>query len=182
MLRLILQASGYVEKKGGGASLGNVPFDAAKMYLRQAENTGTVFQVPGLLHYITNLWQEGSPYRSESKLNRFLIRLGKALASTQYRGTHTQLDWTESRLNQTEWFIVHGWCEHIIVDEEPWPILCRLSVTAIREFLCQCKRPLATGETDESLRKRIERLGLKSVPVKHRIRKVVKRNGQLFAA
>jgi hypothetical protein len=186
MRKLIRKAWGYEEKAGGGASLGGVEIDVERMMLSQAEATGSAIHVRGLLPFVRSLWEKEktilvktgnselyptamdcgpgyerrvipNPSMSEKRLNRFLIKLGRALAMTTKR--RKLPDWTH--MDQTIRFIVHAWCENITVDDEPWPMLCLLSTPALAKFLSLCKAPRWSQHQDaRTLERRILRLGL----------------------
>jgi len=176
-----MQALGLKPKPGGGAAFGNIPIDVERFFLSKVEAAGTVFAVRGLLAFIKILWETDSPYRSEVRLNRFLIKLGRALASKRKRGSLP--DWLH-RVDQTERFIVEGWCERIIVDGEKWPPLCFLTTPALVRFLRLCKVThckLARKDA-RTIERAIQRLGLVRVPRKARIKQVQKRSGQFVLA
>jgi hypothetical protein len=129
-----------------------------------------------------NLWA------SESRLNRFLKRLGRALESTKKRGEFWVLDW-QKNVNRTLSYIVQGWCKRIRVDGELWPPLCCLSTPALAKFLTLCKvppgqAPLWNKEKETGLPKQprtleqeIRRMKLVRIP-KGRIKEVEKKFGQ----
>lgn len=99
MQKLTLQALDWKQKEGGRAASGDIPIDAERMFLSKVEAMGTVFAARGLLPFINGLWKADSPYQSENRLNRFLIKLGRALASKKKR---TSLpDWLH-KVDQTE--------------------------------------------------------------------------------
>src|SRR3984957_20057193 len=138
--KLIILARGYKCKENGGASLGETQIDVEQMMLSEAGATGSAMQVGHLLPYIRSLWETDktvlirkpgakrissmadweaglerkvipNPERSEPRLNRFLIKLGQALADKSKR---RQLpDW--NHMNQTVRFVVEGWCERITI-------------------------------------------------------------------
>lgn len=175
LTKLIIQANGYKLGGRGDASLGSIPLDAERMFLSEVEATGTVFAVQGLMMFIHNLWEKDSPYRSEARLNSFLIKLGRALADTTKR--RELPDWSNG-VQQHLRYIVHGWCEGITVDGERWPLLCCLSYPALAKFLTLCipQRWKPTNDP-RALERAVERLGL--VPIsKGKIKYVEKRNGQ----
>ena len=203
--KLMLQALGYRCKKGGGASIGETEVDVERMMLSEAEATGSAIKVTGLLPFIRSLWEKDktmlvktarsrweptpgdwaaslerrvipNPDRSEVRLNRFLIKLGRALAATEKR--RDLPDWTH--MNQTIRFVVHGWCESIIVDGERWPMLCFFSTPALAKFLTLCTPQRWTSHRDpRSLERAITRLGLIRFP-RDRIRHVEKKAGQIL--
>src|SRR5439155_13767669 len=113
---------------------------------------------------------------AENRLNRFLIRLGRALAST---GNRRQLpDWLHG-VDQKERFVVEGWCERIIVDGEYWPPLCCFTSAALVKFLSLCKVTHAklTPKNARTFERAILRLGLKRIP-RRRIKRVEKPFGE----
>jgi len=203
--KLIIQARGYTCKKGGGARVGETEVDVERMMLSEAEACGSAMKVRGLLPFIRGLWEKDrtvlvrsttsgsrppasgwpagfeqkvipNPYRSESRLNRFLIKLGRALAATEKR--RELPDWTH--MNQTIRFVVHGWCESIIVDDRRWPMLCFFTTPALAKFLTLCTPPRWKPDQDpRSLERTITRLGLIRFPTS-RIRHVEKRGTQIF--
>jgi len=200
---LIIQARGYRRKAGGGASIGPTEIDIERMMLSEAEAAGSAMKVRGLLPFIRSLWEAektvivktaGSnsqstsadwasglerkiipnPHKSEARLNRFLIKLGRALAATEKR--RTLPDW--GHMDQTIRFVVEGWCESIIVDGERWPHLCLLTTPALARFLTLCAPRRWGRERDpRTLERAITRLGLIRIP-KGRIQRVEKRFGQ----
>jgi len=202
---LIIQARGYRCKRGGGARLGQTEIDVERMMLAEAEATGSAMKVRGLLPFIRSLWEKDktvvlrtaasrgqptatdwatglerrvipNPNRSEPRLNRFLIRLGRALAATEKR---RQLpDWMH--MNQTIRFVAHGWCESIIVEGERWPHLCFITTPALAKFLTLCTPQRWKAHQDpRTLERAITRLGLIRFP-RCRIRHVEKKAGQLL--
>ena len=203
MRKLMIQASGYKCKKGGGASIGETEIDIEQMMLSEAEATGSAMKVTGLLPFIRGLWEKDktilvktattcwkptptdwaaglerrlipNPDMSEKRLNRFLIKLGRALADNEKR--RELPDWTH--MDQTMRFIVHGWCESIIVDGEHWPQLCFLTTPALAKFLTLCNpQRWKEGQDPRTLERAIVRLGLVRIP-KGRIKHVEKRFGQ----
>lgn len=179
--KLTLQALGLRPKPGGDAAIGDTEIDAERLFLSKVEATGTVFAVRGLMVFVNNLWRADSPYRSEDRLNRFLIKLGRALAA---KGKRTSLpDW-QRKVDQTERYIVFGWCDRIVVDGERWPPLCFLTTPALVKFLKLCNVThckLATKDA-RTIERSIQRLGLIRVPRKNRIRRVDKRLGQFVFA
>jgi hypothetical protein len=205
MTRLIIQARGYRCKKGGGASIGDTEVDVERMMLSEAEATGSAIKVRRLLPFIRSLWEKDktvlvrtatarrrptladwdaglerslipNPDRSEPRLNRFLIKLGRALAATEKR--RELPDWMH--MNQTIRFVVHGWCESIIVDGERWPQLCFFTTPALVKFLTLCTPQRWTSDRDpRSLERAITRLGLIRFP-RCRIKHVEKKAGQLL--
>jgi hypothetical protein len=203
LTRLIVEAWGYKQKPNGGAGMGAVEIDIESMMLSQVEATGSAMNVRGLLHFVKSLWEKEktiaigfadsksnltahnntteferrvipNPERSEPRLNRFLIKLGRALAATSKRA---QLpNW--QHIDQTMRFIVHGWCENITVDDEPWPMLCFLTTPALAKFLSLCTpRRWSENQDPRTLERKIIRLGLLRPP-KGRVRHVEKKSGQ----
>jgi hypothetical protein len=82
-------------------------------------------------------------------------------------------------MDQTMRFIVHGWCESIIVDDLRWPALCFLSTPALAKFLTLCEPPRWKEHQDpRTLERKIARLGLMRIPG-GRIKKVVKKGGRI---
>jgi hypothetical protein len=203
--KLIIQAWGYRCRKGGGASIGETEVDIERMMLSEAESTGSAMKVTGLLRFIRSLWESEktvlvrtatsrwrptpadwaaglerrvipNPDKSETRLNRFLIKLGRALTATEKR--RELPDWMH--MNQTIRFVVHGWCESIIVDGERWPQLCFLTTPALAKFLTLCTPQRWTNDRDpRSLERAITRLGLIRFPGR-RIKHVEKKAGQIF--
>jgi hypothetical protein len=203
----VIQALGYRCKKGGGASIGETEVDIERMMLSEAEATGSAMQVTALLPFIRSLWEKDktvlvktvksqwqptpadwaaglerrvipNPEMSETRLNRFLIKLGRALAATEKR--RELPDWMH--MNQTIRFVVHGWCESMIVDGEPWPQLCFFTTPGLVKFLTLCTPQRWTNDRDpRSLERAITRLGLIRFP-RCRIKQVEKKGGQVFFA
>jgi hypothetical protein len=201
--KLIIQAWGYKCKEGGGASIGSTEIDIERMLLSEAEATGSAMKVGGLLPFIRSLWEKDKKVivktaaarwqptpmdwaaglerrvipnqdMSEDRLNSFLIKLGRALADTKKR--RELPDWTD--MDQTIRFIVHGWCENIIVDGENWPPLCFLTTPALAKFLTLCNPQRWKARHDpRTLERAIIRLGLVRIP-NGRIKHVEKRFGQ----
>jgi hypothetical protein len=115
-----------------------------------------------------------NPNLSEDRLNRFLIKLGRALSATEKR--RELPDWMH--MDQTMRFIVHGWCESIIVDGERWPQLCFLTTPALAKFLTLCTPQRWRTERDpRTLERAVARLGLLRMP-QGRIKHVEKKLGQ----
>jgi hypothetical protein len=200
--RLIVDAWGYKRRAGGGASVGATDIDVERMMLSEAEATGSAMKVTALLPFIRSLWEEKTtvfvrtsglkahakgqhsggeferqtvpnPEMNEERLNRFLIKLGRALAQTTKR--RNLPDWTH--MDQTITLIVHGWRESIYVDGLRWPILCFLSTPALAKFLSMCKPSRWKEHQDpRTLERRIERLGLVRLPA-GRIQHVARRAG-----
>ena len=168
---LIVRAEGIRQKNDGDASVGSVRMDAGEMFLREVEARGTA-HVRGLRIYLDRVWN------SEARLKRFLIRLAGRWRPPKKRRVIP--DWSQG-VDQTERFIVEGWCESIIVDGEAWPPLCCLTHGATQKFSNHCKRPLATGDSDINFRQKIRRLGLVGIP-KGRIKQVEKKFGQFLFA
>jgi hypothetical protein len=181
MQLLIVKCLGYKRKDNGGGTLGDIPYDADHMFLMKVESAGSVFAVRGLLPYIRNLWESDSPYQSEAQLNRFLIRLGRALATKKKRKIDTNVpDWLHN-VDQTERFIVEGWCKRIVVDGEQWPPLCCFTTPALVKFLrlCNVKHCKLGKKNSRTIEKAIQRLGLVRIP-RGRVNFVEKRLGQFF--
>ena len=175
MDKIILKALGRTYKAGGDSSFGKIRYDAEQMFLTEAEAAGTAM-IRGLLPFVVSLWEADSPHQSEARLNRFLINLGRKLASKK---NHRKLpDWLNG-VDQTERFIVLGWCENIIVDNEPWPMLCCLTSPALKKFLrlCNVTHCKLGGNSTRTIERSIQRLGLVRLP-RSRIKYVEKRLGQ----
>ena len=175
--KLMLQALGLKRDDAGDASLGGIRIGAEQMFVSEVEATGTVFGVRGLLPFLESLWATDSPYRSETRLNGFLIKLGRALAAPTKKRRELP-DWLQS-VDQTERFIVEGWCESIFVDGERWPSLCCFTSRALVVFLslCDVKHCKLAGTKDSrTLEKAIQRLGLVRIP-RGRIKHVEKKFG-----
>jgi hypothetical protein len=174
--KLMLQSLGVRQDDAGDASIGDIRIDADQMFLSEVEATGTVFTARGLLPFMESLWIAGSPYRSETRLNRFLIKLGRAFASTKKRKSLP--DWLQN-VDQTERFIVEGWCETIYVDGERWPSLCCFTTPALVKFqrLCNVKHCKLGTKDSRTIERAIQRLGLVRVP-RGRIRHVEKKFGE----
>ena len=164
---LTVQALGYKRSEPGDAALGSVRLDAERMFLSQVEATGKA-TARGLLAFLNMIW------KTEDRRDRFLIRLGRALADTSKR--RRLPDWLKG-VDQTERFIVEGWCASIIVDGEQWPPLCCLMHGTIHKFLKLCERPLAVTDSDMSFRQKIRRLGLVGIS-NGKIKHVEKKLGQ----
>jgi len=178
---LTVKCLGYKRKIDGGGKLGEIPYDAEHMFLMKVASTGSAFAVRGLLPYVVNLWEAGSPYQSEARLNRFLIRLGRTLATRKKPKINPDApDWLNN-VDQTERFVVEGWCERIIVDDEYWPPLCCLTTKALAKFLrlCNVKHCKLGKENERSLERAIQRLGLVRIP-RGRVNYVDKRNRQFL--
>ena len=181
MQLLLVKCLGYKRKTNGGGRLGDIPYDAEHMFLMKVASTGSAFVVRGLLPYVINLWEAGSPYQSETRLNRFLIRLGRALATKKKPKIDTYVpDWLHN-IDQTERFIVEGWCKRIVVDGEKWPPLCCFTTSALVKFLrlCNVKHCKLGKKNSRTIEKAIQRLGLVRIP-RGRVNHVEKRLGQFL--
>jgi hypothetical protein len=178
---LLIKCLGYKRKTNGGGKLGEIPYDAEHMFLMKVASTGSAFAVRGLMPYVINLWEAGSPYQSEERLNRFLIRLGRALATKKRPKIDTYVpDWLHN-VDQNERFIVEGWCKSIIVDDEKWPPLCCFTTSALVKFLQRCNvKHCKLGDKDaRTIERAIQRLCLVRIP-RGRVNHVEKRHGQFF--
>jgi len=148
--------------------------------VRLKNGAGTVYDET-LGPDIVLLPNKGGLWASEARLNSFLKRLGRALESTRKRGAPLwEPDWLNN-VDQTERYIVHGWCESIIVDGEKWPPLCLLTTPALVKFLGQCKVThckLARKEP-RTIERAIQRLGLVRIS-RGRIRYVERRGGRFL--
>lgn len=203
--KLMIQASGYKCKEGGGASIGDTEVDLEHMLLSEAEATGSAMKVRALLPFIRSLWEKDktifvkkakspwqptatdrasglerrvvpNPEMSETRLNRFLIKLGRALAATDKR--RELPDW--NHMDQTLRFIIHGWCESIVVDGESWPILCFLTTPALAKFLALCTpRRWQSSRDPRTLERAIARHGLIRIQ-KGRIQNIEKKGNNLY--
>jgi hypothetical protein len=190
--KLIIKPWGYRCKAAGGASVGAMEIDVERMILSEAEATGSALKATGLPRFLRSLWETDktlivktaagferrvipNPDRSEARLNRFLIKLGQALARTKKR--RALPDWLHG-VDQTERFIVHGWCESITVDNERWPPLCFLTTPTLTRFLRMCKVTHCKlgGKDSRTIERAIQRLGLVRIP-QGRIKHVEKRGG-----
>lgn len=191
----IIQALGWKCKEGGGARLGNTEIDFEQRLLTEAAATGSAMKVRGIFLFIENLWKTDktvivktaqglehrlipNPDKSEARLNRFLIKLGRALSSTQKR---RQLpDWLHG-VDQTERFIVEGWCENITVDGETWPMLCFFTTPALVKFLrlCNVKDCKLARKDARTIERAIQRLGLVRIP-RGRVKYVERRGGKFY--
>ena len=195
MDKQMIQTWGYKCKKGGGASIGSQEIDIERMILSEAEATGSALKAMGLQMFLRSLWEDNktiivktpkgleervipNPDKSEARLNRFLIRLGRALADKKRR--RELPDWLHG-VDQTERWIVQGWCESITMDGEPWPPLCLLTTPALGRFLRLCNVTYCKlGRKDaRTIERAIQRLGL--VRLSHaRIKHVEKRGGRFY--
>ncbi len=192
--RLTLQALAL--KQGDGATFGDIRIDVEQLFLGKVEATGTG-NIRGLRQFVDNLWATLDDSKSnlsrwlvsnendkaknnarelvkesESRLNRFLIRLGKKLESKDKR--RALPDW--SAVDKIETLIAKGWCERISVNGELWPPLCCLTYGALAKFLTLCKRQPGEGQlwgtqkgtklpnNPRTLETAIRRLGLVSLP------------------
>jgi len=190
----IIQAWGYKCKDGGGASVGGQEIDIERMILSEVEATGSAMKATGLLTFLRSLWEsdkkiivrtakgfEGrtipNPDKSETRLNRFLIKLGRALALTKKR--RELPDW-QHEVDQTERFIVLGWCEEIIMDNEKWPPLCFLTTPALGRFfkLCNVTHSKLGRKDSRTIERAVQRLGLVRLS-RGRIKHVEKRGGRI---
>jgi len=195
--RQTVRALGWTCKRGGGSRFGAIEIDMERRMLSEAEASGSAMNVTNLLPFLSRFWEMRkavfvktdtgidcrivpAPGMSELRLNRFLVRLGRALASKKKR--RTLPDWLHG-VDQTERFIVEGWCGGIIVDGETWPPLCMFSTPALVRFLRLCNFKHCKGErrVARSIEKAIQRLGLVRIP-KGRIRHVEKRGGRFYFA
>jgi hypothetical protein len=183
--KLTLQALRLKRKEPGDARFGDTRIDTEQMLLSKAQAAGTA-NFRGLRLFMDTLWSNLPA--SESRLNRFLIRIGRALESKDARRPDwSKPDWLE--VPKYEMLIVEGWCDRINGDGEHWPPLCCLTYGALAKFLTLCKVPpgqaqLWGKEMDTNLPKNprtleraVQRLGLVPIP-KGRIRNVEKRQGQ----
>lgn len=174
--KLMLQAGRLKPDPRGDASIGDTRINAEQMFLAEVEATGTVCASSGLFDFIRRLWDPTSPERSEARLNRFLIKLGRALAATRKR--RDLPDWLQG-VDQTEWFIAEGWCGNICVDGEDWPPLCCFTTPALVKFLrlCRVSHCKLAAKDPRTIERAIARLGLVRIP-RGRIRHVEKRFGE----
>ena len=120
-------------------------------------------------------------WTSEARLNRFLKKLGRALSSKKKRGAELYVpDWLHS-VDQTERYIVLGWCENITVDSETWPPLCFLTTSALVRFLrlCNVKYCKLARKDPRTIERAIQRLGLVRMP-RGQIKYVEKRGGKFY--
>jgi hypothetical protein len=174
--KLTRQAWRLKQNPRGNASIGDTRINAEQMFLAEVEATGTVFASSGLFDFIRRLWDPASPGRSEARLNRFLIKLGRALAAT---GKRRDLpDWLQG-VDQTERFIAEGWCGNISVGGENWPPLCCFTTPALVKFLrlCRVSHCKLAAKDPRTIERAIARLGLVRIP-RGRIRHVEKRLGE----
>jgi len=196
MSKLVNQATGMKADEEGN-------LDPEQYYLDMVAAKGTAASVGGLRYFlggvvpvilkhqtglvydqtlepdIVLLPEKDGLWASETRLNSFLKRLGRALESTKKRGAPLwEPDWMQG-VDQTERFVTEGWCKRIIVDGEWWPLLCCLTYPALQQFLKRRKRPLATKDSDVAFRQRIRRLGLVSIR-KGKIRHIEKRGGKFY--
>lgn len=176
--KLICEALGLKVDRNGEASMGDIRIDADRMFLAEIEASGTVRGIRGLQQYLGRLWEDLPT--SERHLNRFLIRLGSAVANKKKR--RALPDWLQG-VNQTERFIVEGWTGNIVVDNEVWPPLCCFSTNALATFLTLVKRPLWRLQkgtrlpvNPRNLERALQRLGLVRIR-KGRTRHVEKKSG-----
>jgi len=181
MDKLILQALGLKRDKIGDARFGDTPISAERLFLSKVEASGTA-RTRGLDVFTNNLWKsawQSTPNEnsSEVRLNRFLIKLGRALESTKKRSNLP--DWLH-KVDQTERFIVEGWCNRIQVDGEMWPPLCCLTTPALVKFLrlCNVKHCKLATKDARTIEKAIQRLGLVRVPRKWRLKHIKKKFGE----
>jgi hypothetical protein len=193
--RQITQAWGYRCKKGGGASVGSQEIDLERMILSEAEATGSALQATGLPMLLRSLWEDDktilvktpkglekrtipNPEKSEDRLNRFLIKLGRALSLKKKR--RKLPDWQHG-VDQTARWIVQGWCESMVMEGEAWPPLCMFTTPALGRFLKLCNVTYCKlGRKDaRTIERAIQRLGL--VRLAHaRIKHVEKRGGRFY--
>ncbi len=195
LVKQMIQTWGYKCQKGGGASIGSQEIDIERMMLSEAEAFGSALKITGLPMFLRSLWEDNktiivktpkgieerivpNPSKSEVRLNRFLIKLGRALASKKKR--RELPDWLHG-VDQTERWIVQGWCESMIVDDERWPPLCLLTTLALGRFLKLCNVTYCKlGRKDaRTIERAVQRLGL--VRLSHaRIKHVEKRGGRFY--
>jgi hypothetical protein len=194
LTKQIIQTWGYKCKKGGGASVGSQEIDVERMMLSEVEATGSALKAIGLPTFLRSLWEDNktivvktpkgieeriipNPSKSEVRLNRFLIKLGRALASKKKR--RELPDWLHG-VDQTERWIVQGWCESIMMDNENWPPLCLLTTPALGQFLKLCNVTYCKlGRKDaRTIERAVQRLGL--VRLSHGRIKYVDRRGGKF--
>lgn len=128
--------------------------------MSETEATGSVMKVRLLLPFIRSLWEKARTAtvpNSEIRLNRFLIKLGRALSATRKR--RELPDW--KHMNQTLLLVAQGWCESTTIDNRCWPVLCLLTAPSLAKFLSFCTPPRWKGERDpRTLERAIARLGL----------------------
>ena len=85
-------------------------------------------------------------------------------------------------MDQTIRFVVLGWCESIIVDDENRPQLCFFTTPALAKFLTLCTPQRWKPEQDpRTLERAITRVGLLKMPT-GRIKRVEKKSGQFYFA
>jgi hypothetical protein len=198
--KLINQACGMKADAEGN-------LDPEQYYLSMVGSTGTALSVGGLRWFLGGvvpvrfkngkgsvydetlqpdvvlLPDKGGLWASEARLNRFLIRLGKALTNKKKRGKPLWIpDWSNN-VKRTLNYIVQGWCESIIVNNETWPPLCCLTYGALAKFLTLCETPVGQGRLwsekhpPRTLETEIQRLGLVAI-TKGKIKDVEKKFGE----
>jgi hypothetical protein len=170
-----------VAAKGTAASIGGLRyFLGGVMPVILKKGAGLVYDEtlePG----IVLLPDKDGLWASETRLNSFLKKLGRALESTKKRGAPLwEPDWLHN-VDQTLRYIVYGWRESITVDGERWPPLCFLTTPALVQFLRKCNVThckLAKKDA-RTIEKEIQRLGLVGIP-RGRIKHVQKRGGKFY--
>jgi hypothetical protein len=166
-------------KAHGGARLGDIEIDVERMLLVQVEAAGSARGVRGLQGFLRALWM-AEDSESERRLNQFLIRLGRALASPDKRTVLP--DW--KHMDHTVPCIVDGWCRSLCINGECWPPLCCLTTPVLVKLFKWTKTGNVNsepGKDSRTLEKAIERHGLVRIPT-GRLKFVEKRFGRLLFA
>jgi hypothetical protein len=198
MHKLIIQATGGKLNENGN-------LDAEQFYLDMVAAKGTAASIGALRYFLGGVMpvslnhgrgivydetlmpdvvllpDHDGLWASETRLNRFLKNLGRALSSKKKRGADLYApDWLHS-VDQTERFIVQGWCESIIVEKERWPPLCFLTTSALVRFLrlCNVKFCKLARKDARTIERAIQRLGLIRIP-RGRLKYVEKRGGKFY--
>jgi hypothetical protein len=195
---LINRATGLETDESGSV-------DSDAWHLAMVASKGTAFGNDALRHFLAGLrtvrtkpkggkkfgpwhldYSDDSIWASEERLDKFFKKLGRILENAhKTKGKQPFVpDWKRN-VDRIDQLVVQGWCERITVDGEYWPPLCCLTIPALLRFLTICRPPVIPNNSADidAFRQRIHRLGLLSVPTKHRLRYVDRdQHGQFIFA
>jgi hypothetical protein len=162
--KLMMQAWGYRYKKKDGESTNEIPVNLEQKYVADMET-----------YPLDHALAQASPFvhkiRSAAKRKKFVSRLMKKAKAAKNKERKKRPDWTSDAVDPIEKYLVHGWCESIIVDGKRWPPLCCFTWRMLAKFLSLCSpprwnpsdRPIYKKDA-RVLQKICERLGLVPIP------------------
>ena len=165
----------------GTAAIGSLRYFLGGVVGVSLKNKRDITYDETLMPNVVLLPDKNGLWASEDRLNGFLKKLGRILSTKKKHGKPLyEPDWLHG-VDQTVRFIVEGWCENIIVDEERWPMLCFLTTPALVRFLRLCNvKHCKLGRKDaRTIEREIQRLGLIRIP-RGRIKHVEKRGGKFI--